>query len=92
MDLHVEKVEMKVLKRSIRMTLQLPPFRSERHMAVLQFNPATDVLGKYCDAFEKSLLDWVGKEEDAVAYCKEAKKQVQDLLTMIVTAAIQTHS
>lgn len=80
---HIEKVETKALKPTLRVALQLPPFRSELPMVTVTFHPATDALDKLCDAFEKSLLDWVGKEEDAVTYSRKAKKQVRDLLAII---------
>lgn len=60
---HIEKVETKALKPTLRVALQLPPFRSELPMVTVTFHPATDALDKLCDAFEKSLLDWVGKEK-----------------------------
>ena len=80
---HIEKVETTALKPTLRVALQLPPFRSELPMVTVTFHPATDALDKLCDAFEKSLLDWVGKEEDAVIYSRKAKKQVRDLLAII---------
>lgn len=80
----IERVETRMLRVPVRLSLQLPPFLTKHVCVAFTCHFSTESIEKCANSFEKALLSRIGKEDRALEYAADVKKQLKETLTIIV--------
>ena len=67
-----------MLRCPIRLSLQLPPFLTKHVCVTFACHLSTESIEKCVNSFEKALLSRIGKEERALEYVTDVKKQLKE--------------